>query len=78
MHSSTIGHYNIKKHKRNVRQGDTVKKGAPLVTFDKDFIEEKEYDPTVVFIVTDKKEKQSLDIYTEKDTDIQETIMKVK
>lgn len=59
-------------------RGDTVKKGEPLVTFDKDFIEEKEYDPTVVFIVTDKKEKQSLDIYTEKDTDIQETIMKVK
>lgn len=62
----------------HVRQGDTVKKGEPLVTFDKDFIEEKGYDPTVVFIVTDKKEEQSLEIYTEKDTDIQETIMKVK
>lgn len=62
----------------HVRQGDNVKKGELLVTFDKDFIEEKGYDPTVVFIVTDKKEEQSLDIYTEKDTDIQETIMKVK
>lgn len=37
-----------------VKQGDTVKKGQPLVTFDRDLIKEKGFDDTVIFVVTNQ------------------------
>lgn len=40
----------------HIQQGETVEKGQRLISFDKQLIEEKEYDPTVIFIVTNTDE----------------------
>lgn len=61
----------------HVRQGDNVKKGELLVTFDKDFIESNGYDPTVVFIVTEKKDSQNLEICADADVNCQDTVIRV-
>lgn len=61
----------------HVRQGDNVKKGELLVTFDKDFIENNGYDPTVVFIVTEKKDSQNLEICADADVNCQDTVIRV-
>lgn len=62
----------------HIQQGDYVKKGDLLVTFDKECIEKKGYDSTVIFIVTDKGEKQELQVISDKEADVSETVMKVK
>lgn len=62
----------------HIQQGDYVKKGDLLVTFDKEYIEKKGYDSTVIFIVTDKGEKQELQVISDKEADVSETVMKVK
>lgn len=61
-----------------VKQGDKVKKGDLLVTFDKEFIEDKGYDSTVVFIATETGEKQIAECCGEKDVDTLETVMKIR
>lgn len=61
-----------------VKQGDKVKKGDLLVTFDKEFIEDEGYDSTVVFIATETGEKQIAECCGEKDVDTLETVMKIR
>lgn len=61
-----------------VHQGQTVKKGELLVSFDKNFIESNGYDPTVIFIVTEKKDSQNLEISADEDVNCQDTIIRVK
>lgn len=61
----------------HVQQGQTVKKGELLVSFDKDFIENNGYDPTVVFIVTEKKDSQNLEICADADVNCQDTVIRV-
>lgn len=61
-----------------VQQGDCVKKGDLLVAFDKDFIEEKGYDSTVIFIVTDMGEEGTLEIETGKEKNAMEKVMDIK
>lgn len=61
----------------HVQQGQTVKKGELLISFDKDFIENNGYDPTVVFIVTEKKDSQNLEICADADVNCQDTVIRV-
>lgn len=61
----------------HVQQGQTVKKGELLVSFDKDFIESNGYDPTVVFIVTEKRDSQNLEICADADVNCQDTVIRV-
>lgn len=61
----------------HVQQGQTVKRGELLVSFDKDFIENNGYDPTVVFIVTEKKDSQKLEICADADVNCQDTVIRV-
>lgn len=58
-----------------VQQGDTVKKGDLLVTFDKAFIESKGYDSTVIFILTDMGEYEELAVKSGCKADALETVM---
>lgn len=62
----------------HVHQGQTVKKGELLVSFDKNLIESNGYDPTVIFIVTEKKDSQNLEISADEDVNCQDTIIRVK
>lgn len=64
--------------KAKVQQGDTVKKGDLLVEFDKAYIEEKGYDSTVVFIVTEMGAYSQLEVEAGKARDALEKVMCVK
>ena len=64
--------------KAHVQQGDKIKKGDLLVSFDKDFIEQQGYDPTVIFIVTEMGEKKEMEISAGKEVEVLETIIKLK
>lgn len=64
--------------KAHVQQGDKIKKGDLLVSFDKDFIEQQGYDPTVIFIVTEMGEKKEMEISAGKEVEALETIIKLK
>lgn len=59
----------------HVQQGDTVKKGDLLVTFDRDFIEGKGYDPTVVFIVTGMGDSGQLEVNAGQEMNAMDTVM---
>lgn len=61
-----------------VKQGDQVKKGDLLVTFDKSFIEEKGYDSTVIFIVTAMGDGESLETETGKEINSLERVMSIR
>lgn len=61
-----------------VEQGAAVKKGDLLVSFDKKFIEEKGYDSTVIFIVTDMGDNSQLEAETGKERNALEKVMSVK
>lgn len=61
-----------------VQQGDRVKKGDLLVTFDKAFIEEKGYDCTVIFIVTGMGDECRLETETGKEREALERVMCIK
>lgn len=51
-----------KGYQAHVKQGDMVKKGDLLVSFDKESIEKAGYDSTVVFVITDMGDGKQLDI----------------
>lgn len=67
-----------KGFKAHVQQGDKIKKGDLLVSFDKDFIKQQGYDPTVIFIVTEMGEKKEMEISAGKEVEVLETIIKLK
>lgn len=60
-----------------VQQGDTVKKGDLLVSFDKELIEKEGYDSTVIFIVTDLEEGRQLETKTGCTVDALENVMRI-
>lgn len=62
----------------HVKQGDTVKQGDLLVSFDKDFIEAQGYDSTVIFIVTDMGNKKDIKSFTRKDVQVEEKVIELK
>lgn len=62
----------------HVQQGDAVKKGDLLVTFDKELIEKEGYDSTVIFIVTDMGDGERLNIKSGCEVDALENVMSVK
>ncbi|MDE6956588.1 MAG: beta-glucoside-specific PTS transporter subunit IIABC [Lachnospiraceae bacterium] len=62
----------------HVKQGDTVKQGDLLVSFDKDFIEAQGYDSTVIFIVTDMGNKKNIKSFTRKDVQAEEKVIELK
>ncbi len=62
----------------HVKQGDTVKQGDLLVSFDKDFIEAQGYDSTVIFIVTDMGNKKDIKSFTRKDVQAEEKVIELK
>lgn len=59
----------------HVKQGDTVKKGDLLVTFDKEMLQKEGYDSTVVFIVTDMGSYGQLDVKVYGKVNVKETVM---
>lgn len=67
-----------KGFKAHVKQGDKVKKGDLLISFDKEYIKQQGYDSTVVFIVTEMGDKKDMEISSGREADILDTIMKVK
>ncbi len=66
-----------KGFRAHVQQGDTVKKGDLLVTFDKELIEKEGYDSTIIFIVTDMGEGRQLETKTGCTVDVSENVMHV-
>lgn len=60
-----------------VQQGDTVKKGDLLVSFDKELIEKEGYDSTVIFIVTDLEEGRQLEAKTGCTVEALENVMRI-
>lgn len=66
---------NGKGFQSHVKQGDTVKQGDPLVTFDRELIQQEGYDSTVVFIVTDMGNYEQLDVKVYGKVKVQETVM---
>lgn len=62
----------------HVAQGDTVKKGDLLVTFDKKLIEKMGYDSTVICVVTDMEEGAQLDVRSHYKANILERVMTVR
>lgn len=67
-----------KGFKAHVQQGDTVKKGDLLVTFDKQLIEKEGYDPTVICVVTEMGNAAQLDVRSNCKVDRLEKVMSVK
>lgn len=62
----------------HVQQGDIVKKGDLLVTFDKEMIEKKGYDSTIILIVTDMGDGEQLDVAKSRcEIDMLENVMSV-
>lgn len=66
-----------KGFKAHVKQGDTVKKGDLLVTFEKDMIEKAGYDSTVIFIITDMGDTDQLEVTSGCEVKALEKIMSV-
>ncbi|MBD5466159.1 MAG: PTS transporter subunit EIIC [Lachnospiraceae bacterium] len=62
----------------HVAQGDTVKKGDLLVTFDKQLIEKEGYDSTVICVVTEMGNAAQLDVRSNCKVDRLEKVMSVK
>ena len=62
----------------HVAQGDTVKKGDLLVTFDKEMIEKEGYDTTIICVVTEMGDGAQLDVRSGCKVDTLENVMCVK
>ena len=69
---------NGKGFQAKVKQGDHVNKGDLLVTYNKDFVEEKGYDPTVIFVVTNMEDEAQLEMETGKEKNAMEAVMYIK
>lgn len=67
-----------KGYQAHVKQGDIVKKGDLLVSFDKELIEKAGYDSTVVFVITDMGDGKQLDIKSGCKMNALEKVMCVK
>lgn len=61
-----------------INQDDVVKKGDLLVAFDQKLLEEKGYDPTVIFIVTEMEEQAELNIESHCEKNAMDRVMIVK
>lgn len=61
-----------------VKQGDCVKKGDLLVSFDQTLLKEKGYDPTVICIVTEMEEQVHLDVCAHCEKNAMEQMMVVR
>ena len=62
----------------HVAQGDTVRKGDLLVTFDKEMIEKEGYDTTVICVVTEMGVGAQLDVRSGCKVNMLETVMSVR
>lgn len=62
----------------HVKQGDEVKKGDLLVTFDRDFLEKQGYDTTVIFLIADMGKRQEIETVSGKRYEALETVLKVR
>lgn len=62
----------------HVAQGDTVRKGDLLVTFDKEMIEKEGYDTTVICVVTEMGDSMQLDVCSGHKVNVLETVMSVR
>lgn len=67
-----------KGYQAHVKQGDIVKKGDLLVSFDKELIEKAGYDSTVVFVITDMGDGRQLNIKSGCKMNALEKVMCVK
>lgn len=61
-----------------IRQGEHVKKGQPLVEFDREQIAAQGYDATVIYVVTNIPDEMYLQAETGKMTDALENVMYIK
>lgn len=61
-----------------IKQGDCVKKGDLLVSFDQKLLEEKGYDPTVICIVTEMDEQAHLNIESHCEKNAMEQVIVIK
>lgn len=62
----------------HVAQGDSVRKGDLLVTFDKAMVEREGYDSTVICVVTDMGDYEELEVHSGGSAELLETVMCVK
>ncbi len=62
----------------HVAQGDTVRRGDLLVTFDKEMIEKEGYDTTVICVVTEMGDGAQLDVRSGCKVNMLETVMSVR
>lgn len=69
---------NGKGFQAHIAQGDMVKKGDLLVTFDKKMIEKKGYDTTVICVVTEMGTGTQLDVCSGCKVDILEKVMSIR
>lgn len=69
---------NGKGFQAHVTQGDVVKKGDLLVTFDKKMIEQEGYDTTVICVVTEMGAGTQLEIRSGCKADVLEKVMSIR
>ena len=61
-----------------VKKDERVKKGELIAEFEKDFLIKEGYDPTVIFIVTELNDEQSVEIISADHVNAQENVMELK
>lgn len=61
-----------------VKKGERIKKGDLIAEFEKDFLIKEGYDPTIIFIVTELGEDQSVEIISSDRVNALESVMELK